>query len=129
MKKVLLTLALLCSTVVSAKVMVKGTLKIGDKEVSQTVVLENDQTRFHYWTPDGLMLVGQIQESNAEGAKVLLLFGHRDKNTNPTDATVRFERILSNKVITHRWNQTAIIEVSRADSPDLTLYITLSQVD
>jgi len=130
MKKVLLALALLAPVATSAKIMVNGIVKIGDAQASRNVVLQEDQTRFHYWMANGLMLIGQVQKITADGAELLLAFGKKAADSNPEDPAVRFDRMLAKTTVTQKWGEAATLRAHIDEANmDLIISITLTQVD
>jgi len=129
-KKVLLALALLAPAATSAKIMVNGIVKLGDAQASRSIVLQDDQTRFHYWMANGLMLIGHVQKITANGAELLLAFGKKASDSNPEDPAVRFERMLAKTISTTKWGEAAELKAHIDEANmDLTISITLSPVD
>ena len=129
MKKLIITLALLCPVLASAKIMVNGTVKIGGNEASRNITLQEDQTRFHYWTSNGLLLIGQILQITPDGVKLQLALGRKANNSNPEDPMVRFDRVISKKEVSPKWGEDSTLEVRRGDADDLTISVKLVQVD
>jgi len=129
MKKILLTLALLAPAAATAKILVNGTVKIAGAETSRAITLQDDQTRFHYWTNNGLLLVGQILEQTQDDVTIRLGFGKKSADSNPEDTMVRFDRMISKSVVCVKWGEPATIEIKDGETVALSISVTLSKND
>jgi len=128
MKKALITLVLLTTPLVSANIVINGTVKLGNDTASRQITLQTDQTRFHYWTTNGVLLIGQIIGRSSDDIKLQLTFGQKAGDSDPQDQAVRFNKIITKRTVTLRWGEETTLEAT-ANSTPLSLTVSLTQSD